>query len=173
MHVEWGESWNDTMYIFIWGLYWQLKITAWMGSNDAEWIQTDEQELVVHVHWSVGACHMHKHLQMLECYCVWMAIGQSKSIKLFRDSATGPNLSLTTDYMCLSHCLHFICSQWSGCMSVLTVSVASVDCRFLFHVQVMILTRFSYRLSSLASISVDGCCLYIIIHNSILHRIRL
>ena len=32
---------------------------------------------------------------------------QIKSIKLFRDAATGPNLSLITDNMCLSHSLDF------------------------------------------------------------------
>ena len=32
--------------------------------------------------------------------CEVAIVLQSKSIKLFRDSATGPNLSLTTAHMC-------------------------------------------------------------------------
>ena len=36
---------------------------------------------------------------------------QSKSIKLFRDAATGPNLSLTTDHIYLSCSLEFGCIQ--------------------------------------------------------------
>ena len=41
--------------------------------------------------------------------CEVAIVLQSKSIKLFRDAATGPNLSLTTDHMCLSHSLDFGC----------------------------------------------------------------
>ena len=43
------------------------------------------------------------HLVMCEATIVL----QSKSIKLFRDAATGPNLSLTKDHMCLLHSLDF------------------------------------------------------------------
>ena len=39
--------------------------------------------------------------------CEVAIVLQSKSIKIFRDSATGPNLSLTTDHMCLLHSLDF------------------------------------------------------------------
>ena len=42
-------------------------------------------------------------------------------------------------------------------------------CRFLFHMLVMIPVR-SCSLFGLAITSVEGCCLYIIIHNSILHQ---
>ena len=42
--------------------------------------------------------------------CEVAIVLQSKSIKLFRDTATGPNLSLTTDHMCLLHFLDFILS---------------------------------------------------------------
>ena len=43
-------------------------------------------------------------------------------------------------------------------------------CRFLFHIQDMILTRSYYILSTLATASVDGCCLYIMIHSSVSYR---
>ena len=43
--------------------------------------------------------------------CEVAIVLHSKSIKLFRDAATGPNLSLTTDHMCLSHSLDFGCIQ--------------------------------------------------------------
>ena len=39
--------------------------------------------------------------------CEAAIVLQSKSIKLFSDVATGPNLSLTTDHMYLSHSLDF------------------------------------------------------------------
>ena len=42
-------------------------------------------------------------------------------------------------------------------------------CRYTLHMQVRILTR-SCGLFDPAITSVDGCCLYIIIHNSTLHR---
>ena len=45
--------------------------------------------------------------------CEVAIILQSKSIKLFRDAATGPNLSLTTDHMCLLHSQDFGCIQCS------------------------------------------------------------
>ena len=47
------------------------------------------------------------HLVMCETAIVL----QSKSIKMFRDAPTGPNLSLTTDHMCLSPSLEFGCIQ--------------------------------------------------------------
>ena len=43
--------------------------------------------------------------------CEVAIVLQSKYIKLFRDAATGPNLSLTTDHMCLSCFLDFDCIQ--------------------------------------------------------------
>ena len=107
--------------------------------------------------------------------CEVTIVPQSKSINLFRDAATGPNLNLTTDHMCLSHFLDFGgCIQWSGCRNCfwlcLLLLLTLCPCRFAFYMQDMILVRSYYRLSSLAIASVDGCCLNIIIHNSILHR---
>ena len=51
------------------------------------------------------------HLVMCEAAIVL----QSMSIKLFRDVATGPTLSLTVDHMCLSCSLDFGSIQWSRC----------------------------------------------------------
>ena len=43
--------------------------------------------------------------------CEVAIVLQSKSIKLFRDVATGPNLSLTTDHMCLLCSLDLVVSN--------------------------------------------------------------
>ena len=102
---------------------------------------------------------------------------QSKSINLFRDAATGPNLSVTKDPMCILHSLDFGCIQWSRCRNCFWLYLLLLStlclCRFPFHMQDMILVRSYYRLSSLTIASVDGCCLYIIIHNSMSQRTRL
>ena len=100
---------------------------------------------------------------------------QSKSINLFRDAATGQILSLATNHMCLLCSLDFgICIQWSGCMNCFWLYFLLLlilhPCRFSFHMQAMILMRYYYRLSNLDVSCVDGCCLYIIIHNSMSHR---
>ena len=47
---------------------------------------------------------------------------QGKSIQLFRVAATGPNLSLTTDHMCLSCFLDFDCVC---CFCQLSICVGS------------------------------------------------
>ena len=110
------------------------------------------------------------HLVMCEAAIVL----QSKSIKLFKGVTTGPKLSLPTDHMFLSHSLDFGGIQRSrsrNCFRLYLLLLSTLCLhRFLFHMEDMILMRSYYRLSSLAIISVDGCCLYIIIHNSILHR---
>ena len=98
----------------------------------------------------------------------------NKFIKLYRVLATGPNLSLLTDHMSLLCSLDFSGIQLSRCrtcsrLNLLLLSTLHL-CRFPFYMQVMILTRSYYKLSSLAITSVDGCCLHIIIHNSISHR---
>ena len=129
-----------------------------------------------------GVCHMHVHLQSGQLLCksgafvdVWRSYCPSnKSINLYRGFATDPNLSLTTDHTSILHSLDFGGVQWSRCRSCsrlnLLLMLTLHPCRFLFYMQVMILARSYYRLSSLAITSVDWCCLYIIIHNSISHR---
>ena len=44
---------------------------------------------------------------VLVVLCEVAIVLHSKSINLFRDAATGPNLSLTTNHMCISHSLDF------------------------------------------------------------------
>ena len=114
---------------------------------------------------------------ILVVLCEAAIVLQSKSINLFRDAAMGPILSLTRSHMCLSCSLNFgMCIQWSRCrncywLCLLLLSTLHL-CRFAFHMQVMILMRSYCRLSCLAiTSSVDGCCLYIIIPNSMLCRI--
>ena len=93
-----------------------------------------------------------------------------KFIKLYIGVASGPNLSLAIDHMFLLHFLDFAVIQWSLCRNcsgwnLLLLSTLHL-CRFSFNMQLMILMRSNYRLSSLAIASVDGCCLYIVIHNN-------
>ena len=87
---------------------------------------------------------------------VWSGYHPSnKFIKLYRGFATGPNLSLTTDHMSLSCSLAFGGIQWSGCRNYSRLNMLLLSthclCRFAFHMQVMILVRSYYRLSSLPS----------------------
>ena len=109
------------------------------------------------------------HLVMFEMAIVL----QSKSIKLFRDVATGPNLSLTTDHMFLLCSLDFGHIQWSGCRNCLDCICCL--CWLSVHAGSHSIWRlwFSQGLTigfQSTITSVDGCCLYIIIHNSVLHR---
>ena len=180
MYVGSGESQNDTGYIYIWGLIWKFKVTAWIGPNDAWWIKLKVSGAYLLIFWCMPYVHVSSKVAMLLClngyqqytwWCVESAIVlQSKYIKLFRDVATGPNLSLT----CLSCSLNFGGIQWSWCWNCfwlyLLLMLTLCPCRFPFHTQDIILARSYYRLSNLAVTSVDGCCLYIIIHNSISHR---
>ena len=110
------------------------------------------------------------HLVMCEAAIVL----QSKPIKLLRDVATGPNLSLTTDYMFLLGSLDFGGILWSrgrNCFRMYLLLLLTLSlCRLPLHMWDMILVMSYYRLSSLAITSVDGCFLYIIIHNNILCR---
>ena len=155
-----------------------------MGPNDAWWVQSQVSNAYPLICWHVPYAHASSKVRsvivfkwlsvvhMVECEAA--IVLQSKPIKLFRDVATGPNLSLTTDHMCLLHSLDFGCIQWSRCRKCfclyLLLLLTVHPWRFPFHTQDMILARSYHRLSSFAIVSVDGCCHYIIIHNSILHR---
>ena len=126
-----------------------------------------------------------ENLLFLECQSksahVWTA-GSSGycpsdlNLSTFRDAVTDPILSLMTNHVCSSHfpgSWAFVSNDWdlgaafdgSCCFSWLSIHVGSQ-----FHTQVMILMRSYNRLSSLSITSLDGCCLYIIIHNSLLQR---
>ena len=104
----------------------------------------------------------------------WLLFFNYKSVISLRDAVAGPILSLTTNHVC-SSCFQDFGSFYPMIQLqelLLTVLVASVNTlfRFPFHMQVMILIRSYNRLCTLAITSVDGCCLYIIIHNSMLPR---
>ena len=185
--VSWITEWCQG-HRFL-SLYWFPKVSAWRDLNGAWWIQSGGQKEVIHVLWSMSTWLLCMLLQRqkLVLFCNWLLscthvlvvlceaaiVLQSKSINLFRDAATGPILSLTTNHVCLSCALDFdfgICIQWSRCRNCfwlcLLLLLTLCPCRLPFHTQVMIPTRPCYRLASLAVASVDGCCLYIIIHNS-------
>ena len=119
--------------------------------------------------WRELLCISGLHLLMWEVAIVL----QISPSNLCRGVASGPNLSLTRDHMSSSCSLDFGVVQWSWCrncsgQNLLLLSTLH-PCRFSFNMQVMILMRSYYGLSSPAVASVDGCCLYIIIHNSISH----
>ena len=96
---------------------------------------------------------------------------QDTSIKSSWGVISGPILSLTTDIVYISVFPGFW--KWIPMIHMqellMTASTVSLcPCRYSLHTQVMILMR-SCGLVGPAITSVEGCCLYIIIHNSILH----
>ena len=149
-----------------------------MCPNDAWLIQSEVSGTCPLICWHMPLCAcifkgervmLHKCVSVVMCE---MAIVlQSVSIKLFRDVATSLNLSLKTDHMFLSLSLDLVLSHdpdtgnaldWTCCFCWLSICLGFHSiCRSWFIV------RSYYRLSSLAVTSVDGCVLYIIIHNSI------
>ena len=191
MYVRWVESLNDAKFIVSGFIYWFPNALVWRSPNGAWWIQPDGQKEVMHILWSLVGCHLHVLLQrwkvllffdwlshcahVLVALCEADIVLQCKSINLFRDAVTGPILSLTTSHVHSSCSLDFgISIQWSGCRKCfwlcLLLLLTLCLCKFLFHTQFMILMWSYYRVSSLAIASVDGCCLYIIIHNSMSYR---
>ena len=144
MYVRWVESLDDAMFIVSGSIYWYPKVLAWRNPNGAWWIQAGGQKEVMHVLWSVGACILHVLLQRQKVllFCNWLSscahvlvvlcevaiVLQKKSINLFRDIATGPILSLTTNhmFMTLSGFWNLYPMIWMQELP-LTVFVASVD----------------------------------------------
>ena len=112
------------------------------------------------------------HVVVVPCEAAIVLQSNSINLSIYsRNAATGPTLSLTTDHMYLLCSLDFgMFIQWSGCKNCFLVLLTLDLCRFPFHTQDTVLVRSYYRLSSLAVASVDGFCLYIIIHNSISYR---
>ena len=171
------ESWNDTMYIFFWGFTLVVESISVIGSKwcsmDPNW-WTGVSGMYTLICWHMPYVHLSSKVKVLLClngyqlytwWCVkWLFVFQSKSIKLFRDAATGPNLSLTTDVMCLLHVPWILvvsndpdAGTAFDCMSVASVDSVYVGshsiCRTWFF------WGFTIGWSSLAIASVDGCCL--------------
>ena len=152
-----------------------------MCPNDAWLIQSKVSDACPLIYWHVPYVHASSKMKELICmegyqwytwWCVKLLLSSKVSpSKLFRYVASGPNLNLSTDHMFLLHSLDVGHIQWSRCRNCsrlnLLLLLTFCPCRFPFHMQVMILTRSYYRLSSFVIASVDGCYLYIIIHNSI------
>ena len=151
---------------------------AFLDLNDAWLIQCMSLDQLMHaiymciikVQWDTGYSYM--SIDVGRGYCPL-----DKSIKLYRDAASGPSLRCTIDQMSLSCSLDFGVIQWSWCRNCsgqnLFLLLTLFSCRFSFNMQVMILTKSYYRLLSLANASLDVCYLYIIIHISISCRIWL
>ena len=153
LEVSWITEWCCVH--FIRGLYWVLKVTVLMCSNDAWLIQSKVSGVCPLICWCMLYVHASSKMKELMCingyqWYTWWCVKQLLSFKaspskLFRDVATGPNLSLTTDDMFLLCSLDFGCIQWSGCENCsrlnLLLLLTLCPCRFPFHTQVMILVR--------------------------------
>ena len=140
--------------LFIWGLYWALKVTVLMCPNDAWLIKSKVSGLCPLICWHV--LYVHGSPKMKELMCIegnqwytWWCVKRLLSFqvspsKLFRDVATGPNLSLTTDHMFLSCSLDFggiqqsdldagTALDWICCFCWLSICVGSCSiCRSWF-----------------------------------------
>ena len=145
--------------LFIQGLEWEVKVTALMYPNDVWLIQPRVRGVCPLICWHVPYVHVSSKTKELMCIngYLWWYVKQLLSFKLSPsnwDVATGPKPSLTTDHMSLSHSLDFGGVQWSGCRNCSRLNLLLLStlhpCRFLFHMQVMLLARSYYRLSSLA-----------------------
>ena len=163
LEVSWNTEW---CYVhLIQGLYWALKITVLMCWNDAWLIQSEVGGMCPLSFWHMPYVHASSKMKELICingyqWYTWWCVKQLLSFKvslskLYRDVATGPNLSLTTDHMFLLHFLDFDGIQWSiyrNCSRLnLLLLLTLHPYRFPFHMQVMILTRSYYRLPALLS----------------------
>ena len=131
--------------------------------------------------WKCIPCHMlwmgHnepeiKCLFKTSFWVLWDHTGQHLSFyqSESRCHASGQILSLAKIYLILLHSLDFCFGgQWLGCRNcfwqdwLLTMTLQ--PCCLSFNVQDIMLMR-SYRFLNHAATSADGCCLYIIIHNS-------
>ena len=152
-----------------------------MCPNNAWLIQSKVSGMCPLICWCMSyVCASSKVIQLLcingyqwyTWWCVkWLLSFKVSPSNCFRDVATDPNLSLTTDHIFLLHSLDFCGIQLPGCRNCFRLYLLPLStlhlCRFPFYMQVMILMRSYHGLFSLAVTSVDGCCLYIIIHNNI------
>ena len=166
---------------FMWGLYWEVKVTALIYPNDVWLIQSRISGACPLICWCLSYVHVSSKMKELMCvngylwwHVKWLLYFKVSPSNCLGDVVIGPNLSLSTDHMSLSYSLDFDGVQWSRCRTCSGLNLLLLStlhpCRFPFYMQVIILMRSDYRLSSLAVTSVYGCCLYIVIHNSILHR---
>ena len=187
--IEWFKIHSFLVYMGIWK-HWheRVPICAW-------WIWAGWSKPLVCVHWCGSMCFLCMHFFKGESLLfldpqsggahVWITGSRGhclfsfKSINFLRDAVAGPILSLTKNYVWSLHSLDFgFCIQWSWFRSCilwcLLLLLTLCPCRFPFHRQVMILMRSYNRLASNHAIaSVDGCFLYIIIHNSMPWRTKL
>ena len=128
--------------------------------------------------WECVACHM-SLLHFFELKIGWLwdhsgslrIKGLSFVLMSIWHHVSGQILSVSIGHASYLHSLDFgLGGQWSDWRNCFwqkqLLTMTSWPCSFSFHAQVMILTG-SYRVFHLASTSIDGCCLYIIIHNGI------
>ena len=129
------------------------------------------------MHVSFEVCHMPHVMIGSSCVFLWnwlsiqeiilSSVGSKGLYVLYRAEsrclASGQILSLATSHLTLHHSLDFgFGGKSSGCRNCFWQDWLA--CSLLFNVQDMILLG-SCRFLNRASTSLDGCCLYIIIHN--------
>ena len=166
------RHWCERVPICIWRILvgWSkpLACILWCGGTCLLCMHFFKGEIFCSFHVTLG-------VHMLDCGIKWLLSTNCKSVISLRDTLPGPILSVTTNHVCSSCSLdfgHFYQIIWiRNCFWLcLLLLLTLCPCRFSFHTQVMILERSYNRLFSLAVTSVDGYCLYIIIHNSMSYR---
>ena len=184
--TEWYEMHNSLVYMGIWKH--QHEESSKLCLMDMRWWSKP----LAHILWCTGMCllfcvYNSSKVKILcslsvnlECTCLyhrinWLLSFNFKSVISLRDAVTGSILSLTTNHVCSLCSLDFgYCIQWSGfrnCFQWCLLLLLTLHlCRFSVSYTVHDLTRSYNWLSSLGIASVDWCCLYIIIHNSMLQR---
>ena len=112
-----------------------------LTSNCVKWLLLVKEHLSIHA----GLCNIWSNPKSYNGYYVHFCV-----LWILEVDSNDPHAGTTNDCLLLISTLHL--------------------CRYLLHMQVMILARSCGLLGS-AITSVDGCCLYIIIHNSILYLV--
>ena len=140
------------------------------------WFLMIQTAIKTHVLWWAGTCHLCIVLQKEWSLWCYGGVNWLLSFKgVINHHSIGycmcVNLSLTTEVLCISVFPEF----WKYLPMILVqellhllLTLTLCLCRYMLYMPAMILARYC-RLLGLAITSVDGCCLYIIIHNCILH----
>ena len=144
-------------------LYWSLKLTVWMGPNDAWWIQSEISGMYPLIHWCVPYAHASSKVTVLLCsngyqLCTWWCVKWLLSFKASLSHCVGcSNWSKPKSYN-RPYVLIMFPRFWSCpmiCMQELLLTVICCFCQLSVcvgshsYMQVMIFTRSYYRLSSL------------------------
>ena len=162
-------------------LYWEfpqvyIGISNCIIVKNVRWFLVIQTVIKTCVLWWAGMCHLCILLQKEWSLCCYEGVKWLLSFKKVsliinpKGTVSGAILSLTTEVTCISvfpgfwKCLPIILVQ----ELLRTASAAYIDSLFML-LYALYAGHDSCRLWGLAVASVDGCCLYIIIHNCLLH----